>query len=281
MNDTPLGRDGVFPRTVKFSLLGLLMVMLLLPFLVMVSTALKATPDVYTYPPQWLPAAPHPQNFLDVWGYVPLARYFTNSIIVAVGAMLLNGGVAIPAAYALSRLRFPGRRVILHLVVATQMFSPVVLLIAAFQMMTTLGLLNTYQALIFIDATVALPFTVWMMTAYFSTIPSEISEAAVLDGVGHVRMLWDHYLPLAVPGVATALIFSFILAWNEFLFALTFNNNPALRPLTTGIYAFVGRFEVQWNYLMAASLLSIVPVFVLFLMIQRRLVSGLTAGAVK
>ena len=268
-------------RTLRMALLAGILALLTFPFLVMLSTALKTAPEAALAPPTWIPRDPQPANFLDVWGYVPLAQYFLNSIIVAGGAMLLNAVAAIPAGFALARLRFPGRTPILIVVIATQMFSPMVLLIAAFQMMTVLKLVNTYWSLILLDATVTLPFTIWMMTAYFSTIPEEIEEAAVLDGAGRVRQLVDHFLPLAVPGIITAMTFSFVIAWNEFVFALTFISDQDMRPLTTGIYSFVGRYDVQWNYLMAASILSILPVFVLFLFVQRRLVSGLTAGAVK
>jgi multiple sugar transport system permease protein len=277
-----LGRyDPRARRTVQLALLAATLTLLMLPFLVMLSTSLKTREEVAAFPPTWVPRDPQPENFLDVWGYVPLARYFLNSFIIAGGAMLLNALAAVPAGFALARLRFPGRRAILITVIATQMFTPMILLIASFQLMTTLNLINTYWSLILISATVALPFTVWMTTAYFSTIPDEVEEAAVLDGAGRFRMFWDHFLPLSVPGVITAMTFSFIIAWNEFVFALTFISNQELRPLTIGIFAFVGRYDIQWQYLMAASILSIVPVFVLFLIVQRRLVSGLTAGAVK
>jgi len=268
-------------RVVQLSLLAGILALLTFPFLVMVSTAFKTAPEVVVLPPTWIPRDPAPGNFLDVWSYVPLARFFINSFIIAGGAMLLNAVAAIPAGFALARLRFPGRSAVLLVVIATQMFSPLVMLIASFQMMTTLRLVNTYWSLILLDATVTLPFTIWMMTAYFSTIPEEIEEAATLDGAGRLRQFVDHFLPLSVPGVVTVMTFSFVIAWNEFVFALTFISNEDLRPLTTGIYGFVGRYDIQWQYLMAASILSIVPVFLLFLLVQRRLVSGLTAGAVK
>ncbi|MFN8621685.1 MAG: carbohydrate ABC transporter permease [Chloroflexota bacterium] len=268
-------------RLVRMSMLVAFLALLTFPFLVMVSTALKSEQEVAVLPPTWIPQDPQPQNFLDVWTYVPLAQYFLNSFIVAGGAMLLNAVAAIPAGFALARLRFAGRSAILLVVIATQMFSPIVMLIASFQMMTTLRLVNTYWSLILLDATVTLPFTIWMMTAYFSTIPDEIEEAATLDGSGRFRQFIDHFLPLSVPGIVTVMTFSFVIAWNEFVFALTFISNQDLRPLTTGIYSFVGRYDLQWQYLMAASILSIVPVFLLFLLVQRRLVSGLTAGAVK
>ena len=281
-----MSAELVRPRTLTHWLgvaafLLVLLSLMLFPFVEMLSTALKTKADVYSYPSTWLPAKTIWRSFIDVWSYVPLGRYFLNSLIVAVGSTLLNIVAAVPAGFALARLRFPGRRVFLYVVVATQMFSPVVLLIAFFQMMVSLELINTYWSLIIINATVSLPFSIWLLTAYFSSTPIEIEEAAILDGSGRWRMLFEHFVPLSLPGIATAMTFTFILAWNEFLFALTFINNADLRPPTTGIYAFVGRNEILWNYLMAASLMATVPVFVVFLLIQRRLVSGLAAGAVK
>lgn len=258
-----------------------LLSLMLFPFFEMLSTALKTKADIAAWPSTWIPGETMWRNFVDVWSYVPLGRYFLNSLIVAVGSTVLNIVAAVPAGFALARLRFRGRRVFLYVVVATQMFSPVVLLIAFFQMMVSLDLINTYWSLILINATVSLPFSIWLLTAYFSSTPLEIEEAAILDGCGRWRMMFEHFVPLSLPGIATAMTFTFIIAWNEFLFALTFINNSDLRPLTTGIYAFVGRNEILWNYLMAASLMATVPVFVVFLLIQRRLVSGLAAGAVK
>ena len=190
---------------------------------------------------------------------------------------------AIPAGFALARFRFPGRQMFLYFViVATQMFSPVVLLLASFRMMNSLGLLNTLL--------VADPHQRHRGVALhgvdddrllLASIPQEIEEAAILDGCGKFAILCDHFLPIAAPGIVTAMTFSFVLAWNEFLFGADLHHRARLRPLTTGIYSFVGRFEMQWHFLMAASLVSIVPVFIGFLLVQRRLVSGLAVGAVK
>jgi len=274
-------RERMAPKLTRALLVAVILVALMFPFFEMASTALKARSVLYAWPPVWFPAEPAWSNFRQIWADVPLAGYFYNSFVIAGGSMLLNAAVGIPAGYALARFRFPGRQMFLYFIIGTQMFSPVVLLLALFITMNTLGLLNTHLSLILINATVALPFTIWMLTAYFAAIPREIEEAAVLDGCGKFRILWDHFLPIAAPGIVTAMIFSFILAWNEFLLALTFITDARLRPLTTGIYAFVGRFEVQWHLLMAASLVAILPVFVGFLLIERRLVSGLAAGAVK
>jgi multiple sugar transport system permease protein len=281
MIDAIYHREPLWSRTIRFLILAVILFALLFPFLEMVSTALKERKALYTWPPVWFPASPSWQNFASIWQDVPLALYFWNSIIIAGGATLLNAITGIPAGYALARLRFPGRQIFLYFIIGTQMFSPVVMLLALFLMLNFMGLLNTHIALIFINAAVSLPFTIWMMTAYFSSVPQEIEEAARLDGAGRFRILVDHFVPIAAPGIVTALTFSFVVAWNEFLLALTFLSDAKLRPLTTGIYSFVGRYEIQWHLLMAASLVAIVPVFVGFLLIQRRLAAGIAAGAVK
>jgi multiple sugar transport system permease protein len=281
MIDQLYAREKPAVKLSRFGLLLAIMIALLFPFVDMASTALKARKMLYAWPPTWFPEDPEWSNFAQIWIDAPLASYFLNSFVIAGGATLLNAAVCIPAGFALARFRFPGRQAFLYFIIGTQMFSPVVLLLALFLTMNTLGLLNTHLSLILINAAIALPFTVWMMTAYFASIPREIEEAAVLDGCGKLRILWDHFLPIAAPGIVTTMIFAFILAWNEFLLALTFITDARLRPLTTGIYSFVGRFEVQWHLLMAASLVAIVPVFIGFLLIERRLVSGLAVGAVK
>ncbi len=268
-------------RLSGFALLGLVMLVMLFPFVEMLSTSLKSQTEYLQYPPVWFPENPVLENYVTIWYYAPLATFIRNSLIIALGATLLNAIVAIPASYCLARFQFRGRQAILIVIVATQMFAPVVLLLATFRMMFSLGMLNTYWSLIFLNATVALPFTIWMMTAYFSTIPKEIEEAAVLDKAGRFRILIDHLLPISMPGLVTALTFCFVIAWNEFLFAQTLITNPTMRPLTTGIYTYVGRRDTEWNFLMASSVISILPVFLAFLLVQRRLISGLSAGAVK
>ena len=274
-------RGSSLGRLIARICFSVLVLVLLGPFFVMLSTAIASNRAVVAIPPTWLPDQIAFSNFREAFTVIPLSRYFLNSGIIAGGATALNAIAAVPAAFALARLRFRGRRAFLIFIIATQMISPVVLLIASFKLMLVLHLLNTYWALILMDGTISLPITIWILTAYFSLIPQEVQDAATLDGVRAWRMLKDHFVPLGVPGIVTALIFSFVIAWNEFVFALTFITNPTMRPLTTGIYAFMGQSQIQWNYLMAASLLAIIPVFVIFLIVQKQLASGLSAGAVK
>jgi multiple sugar transport system permease protein len=189
--------------------------------------------------------------------------------------------VAVPAAYYLARFRFKSRNLILLLVLATQMFAPTSMVIGIYREFVALGLVNTYTSLILVNAAFNLAFSVWILTGFFSSIPAEVEEAAMLDGCSRMKVLRTITLPLALPGLLTAIIFTFIAAWNEFVVALTLTSTPAIRPLTVGITGFIGLYEVQWHYVFAVSLIAIIPVVILFISIEKWLVSGLTAGSIK
>jgi multiple sugar transport system permease protein len=260
------------------------LLVLLFPFLVMTSTALTPMEELLGPSARWLPAHPRPQNFVDVFHQVPLARHFANSLIIAVGATLVSVGCAAPAAWALARLRFPGRSGFMFTVLVTQMFSPIVLIMALYRLMSGYGLLEgprVYLSLILANGAFSLAFSVWLLTGYFSTVPAEVEEAAMIDGCTRLGTLRRIILPLSLPGIVTTVIFAFIAAWNEFMFALTLVGAKDYEPLTVGIYSFVERYGTEWPYLCAASLMAVVPVVVLFLAIERQLIRGLTAGALK
>jgi multiple sugar transport system permease protein len=261
----------------------------LFPFAVMITTALK-TPTSISAPSgpdqsyHFFPVQPHFANFVEVFRAMPLARNFLNSLIIACGATLLNLLCAIPAAYALARLVFPGKKVVLFLVLTTQMFSPIVLIIALFSQFTNYGLLEggrVYLALIVANAAASLAFGIWLLTGYFSTIPQEVEEAALIDGCSRFQTISRIIIPVALPGVVTSVIFTFISAWNEFVFALTFVSSDQYKPLTVAIPSFIGQYGTQWQLLMAAALLATVPVVALFLGVEKHLVRGLTAGSIK
>jgi multiple sugar transport system permease protein len=265
------------------------LVIVLFPFAVMVTTALK-TPAEIAAPAgpgaayHFVPVQPHPANFAAVFRAMPLARSFANSLVIAGGATLLSLMCAVPAAYALARLTFPGKRPVLFLVLTTQMFSPIVLIIALFSQFTNYGLLEgprVYLALIIANAAASLAFGIWLLTGYFSTIPQEIEEAALIDGCSRLQTIRRIILPISLPGVVTTLIFAFISAWNEFVFALTFVSSDSYKPLTVLIPSFIGQYGTQWQLLMAAALLATLPVVALFLGVEKHLVRGLTAGSIK
>jgi multiple sugar transport system permease protein len=258
-----------------------ILLVLLFPFLVMLSTSFKSVQEVYTSPPHWIPHKFAWRNFTYVWKRYPLAKYFINSLIIASLATILNIIVCIPAAYAVSRLRFRGRKSLLFSFLVVQMFSPVIVVISLFQVVVKLGLHDRLSSLILVNTVFTLAFSIWMLNGYFSGISMEIEEAALIDGCSRLRTIVHIILPIAMPGIVTVIIYTFIWSWNEFMFALTFIDSMARRPLTLGLYHFVGRWEIQWHYLMTAAFMAVIPVILLFTLIEKQLVKGLSGGAVK
>jgi multiple sugar transport system permease protein len=259
----------------------IILFIMLFPFFVMVSTMLKSGKDVYTAPPFWIPTHIEWQNFIAVWTQYDLSSYFLASLIIALGATVLNTILCVPAAYAIARLRFVGRKVAMYLLLMIEMFSPVIVIISLFKVVASFGLMDRYIALIILDALFTVAFNTWMMNGYFKTIPKDIEEAALIDGCTRVQTMTRIMLPIAVPGLVTVMIYAFIFSWNEFLFALTFISSKNKLPLTIALYNFVGRWTTQWQYLTMSAFLAIIPVLVLFYLIERRLVAGLAGGAVK
>ncbi len=268
-------------RWLAIPLTIVILLVLLFPFLVMISTMLKSGPDVYKSPPIWLPTHVEWSNFVAVWTQYDLASYFLASLIIALGATVLNTLLCVPAAYAIARLRFVGRKVAMYLLLMIEMFSPVIVIISLFKVVAGFHMLDTYGALIILDALFTVAFNTWMMNGYFRTIPKDIEEAALIDGCNRVQTMTHIMLPIAVPGLVTVMIYAFIFAWNEFLFALTFISSKDKMPLTIGLYNFVGQYNTQWQYLAMAAFLALLPVLVLFYVIEKRLVAGLAGGAVK
>lgn len=259
----------------------LLLAVMLFPFLVMITTMLRSSQEVYVAPPRWIPKVVTFKNFILVWTQYLLAGYFKSSAIIAIGSTALNLLLSIPAAYAIARLRFKGRQAALYLFLVVQMFSPVVVVIALFKTFSKLGMLDSYGGLIVINAVFSMAFSIWLLSGYFKSIPVEVEEAAFIDGATRLQTVVKIILPIAAPGLVTTSIYTFIAAWNEFLFALSFIQTQSKMPLTLGLYRFVGRWSSQWELLTTAAFLAVIPVLVLFYVIQERLVAGLAGGAVK
>jgi len=272
-------------RKINFILIYTVVIPILLiiifPFLVMVLTSLKPNSEIYVSPPYWLPKKLLFKNYFDIWRYVRLAHYFANSGIYAIGTTILTIFVALPASYAVARINFRGRMAFLFLILVTQMFSPIVVIISLYKMMAFYHSLNTYRSIIITYAAFNQAFSIWLLTGYFSSIPRDIEEAAMIDGCSRFSAVLRILIPLAKPGIVATVIFVFIWAWNEFLIVFTFVSTDKLWPLTLGIYGFIGKYKILWNYLMAVSFLTTLPVVVLFLLIEKQLVSGLTTGAIK
>lgn len=259
----------------------LLAVAVLAPYLVMLITAVKPDAELRITPPRLLPLRWHVGNFLEVVGDPAFQSWLKSSLLIAAASTIIVLVAGTPAAYYTARHRFPGRSTFLFVVLVTQMFAPTTLVVGLYRQFFELGLVNTYAALILTNAAFNLAFAIWILRAFFASIPREIEEAAAVDGCSRVRTLWSIVLPLARPALVTATIFGFIAAWNEYIVALTLMTDPDKRPLTVGITSYVTAYVQHWNHLFAASVVAIAPVVVLFALIERHLVSGLTAGSVK
>ncbi|MFE4369335.1 carbohydrate ABC transporter permease [Streptomyces sp. NPDC056835] len=257
----------------------------LLPVYVMVSSSLKPLQDV-SGKFQWFPTNLTIRPYFDIWKTVPLAKYFVNSLIVAGSATVLSVVIAVFAAYAVSRYRFRGKRVFTVTVLSTQMFPGILFLLPLFLIFVNIGnstgveLYGSRGGLILTYLTFSLPFSIWMLIGYFDSIPRELDEAAMVDGCGPIRALFRVVVPAAVPGIVAVAVYAFMTAWGEVLFASVMTNDTT-RTLAVGLQGYATQNDVYWNQIMAASLVVSVPVVVGFLLLQRYLVAGLTAGAVK
>ena len=256
-------------------------VIILYPYFVMFTTAAKDRDEMYALNMTILPLEWKWSNFIEIWSAAPVFRYFLNSIIIAGGATLLAILCGIPAAYAMSRMQFKGKSIFLGLVIMSQMFAPVVLLVGIYKLMTTLKLVNSLLGLILLNAAFNQAFAIWLLRGTFLSISPEMEQAAKIDGCGRIGSLVRVLLPMAAPGVVTTLIFVFINSWNEYTMALTLMSTDTLKPITVGINVFYGFNMIQWQYLFATSLFATVPVIILFLCIEKHLAAGLTAGGVK
>ncbi|HYI12579.1 MAG TPA: sugar ABC transporter permease [Thermoanaerobaculia bacterium] len=221
-------------------------------------------------------------NFVSVVTEQPFLRWILNSAIIAGATTVVGVFMACGAGYAFSRFRFPGRRAGLMSFLVSQMFPGTMTLIPLYIILVQwLGLGSSWMGLILIYATTAIPFCVWMLKGYFDTIPKELEESALMDGATTGRIFWSIVLPLAKPAVAVTALFSFMTSWNEFILAATFMDRESMYTAPVGLRFFVGGFSQQWGYFAAGSIIVAIPVVVLFMFLQKYLVSGLTAGAVK
>jgi arabinogalactan oligomer / maltooligosaccharide transport system permease protein len=228
------------------------------------------------------PAEVSLSNFVSVIRDQPFARWIVNSAIVAGATTVVGVFMACTAAYAFSRFRFPGRRAGLMAFLVSQMFPGTLTLIPLYIILVQwLGLGSSWIGLILIYATTAIPFCVWMLKGYFDTIPKELEESALMDGASTARIFFSIVLPLAKPAVAVTALFAFMTGWNEFILAATFMDKELMYTAPVGLRFFVGGFQQQWGYFAAGSIIVAIPVVVLFMFLQKYLVSGLTAGAVK
>lgn len=245
------------------------------------STALKTTSDQYSFPPRWIPDPVTIRHFIAVLSNKAIIRGFFNTLVVASSTTAIALVVGVLGGYGFSRFRFPGRHTLLWSVLFTQLFPRVVVIVPFFITLRNLKLMNTLPGLVLVYLMVVFPVSIWLIKGFFDKIPVEIEEAAIVDGCTIPRLLWQVALPMAKPALVAAAMYAFILAWNEFLFALVFTQGLERRPLSVALAFFIDENGIRWGELMAASLLMSIPAIVVFTASQRLLVRGLSEGAVK
>jgi multiple sugar transport system permease protein len=272
-----LQKIGVYLATFVFLLF------ILMPFIEMIRVSLRPMSHLMTADFTWWSEDFSMQAYRDMWRTVPLlGRYIFNSIFVAASVTLVTMIVVVPAAYAYARLDFPFKALSLGGFLAVNMFTGAVLLIPLYRVLRTLGMLNTYWAMIIPGVAFLIPTGIWLLRSYLEKIPKELEEAAYVDGASRLYTLRRVVIPLAIPGLIVVGTAVFIGAYaQQFLFAITFNNVREIQPLPAGLFEFVGYQDTTWNELMAAALTGVLPVMFVFLFLQKYLVAGLTAGAVK
>jgi len=278
----------ILSSTIQYLVIIILLMVVMFPIVWMVSTSLKEHYDLFETPPRWIPrnstTAAYQRIFISRAGAggVNFLTYFKNSLIVCSITVLFCILLAIFSGYALSRFHRRGEKSIFTSILITQMFPLPMFLISFYIMFMRLKLLNTYTGLIMAYTSFSLPFCIWMIKGFFDKIPLELEEAALIDGCSRMSALWRVVIPLVSPGIVAIGIFAFLSAWDEFMFALTLMSQDAMRTLPPGIVlSFVGEFDVRWEDMMAASVVATLPVLIVFLILQKYLVEGLTAGAVK
>ncbi|GKS59392.1 sugar ABC transporter permease [Nitrospira sp.] len=268
------------PRPLLAIGIGGIVVGSLLPFVWFLITSLKSQGEIEAVPPTWWPSGGF-EFYRSALIEHHLLDYVVNSLIVAGGTTLLALLVGTPAAYALARLRLPGKRWLMGGLLCISMFPQIAIAGPVWQILNVLGGLNTHWGLVLPYVTLTLPLAIWILASFFAELPVELEEAAQIDGCSPWTAMWRIMLPLATPGIFTAAILVFIYAWNEFFFALLILTQPEKQTLPVGIALFQGEFTMPWGELAAASVLATLPLVLLVILFQRWIVSGLSAGAVK
>ncbi|WP_335947201.1 carbohydrate ABC transporter permease [Salipiger bermudensis] len=263
--------------TVDLPMLAIL-VFTLGPYLWMFITSISDESTLFTEGPSLLGATI--ENYTRLFRTVGFADNLLDSFIVAGGTVIVGLSLSVTAAYSFSRFNFRGKRILMLQFLLINMFPLVLLILPLFVLMRVLGLLDTHIALIIANSTVAIPFSIWMMVSYMNGIPRSLDEAAMTDGCTRMQALRRVVLPLCLPGIIATGIYIFITSWNEYLYALTLGGRN-VRTITVAVQTLIGEYEVQWGLLTAGGIVGALPATVLFLLVQKRLISGLTQGAVK
>lgn len=276
------GQDRSRLRTVRiYGVLIALLGVMMFPFYVMVSSSLKSSSEIFSVPATLFPTNPTLEAYLTVWTQTDVLLWIGNSFLISLGTVAIALVLAIPAGYSCARNDFIGKRTFLLMILAVQMFSPVVLLVGLFDIIVEFNFYNSYLAVIIPAAAFTLPFNTWMLYGYFDTIPIELEESAQIDGASQFQILTKIVLPLTKPALVASITYTFLYAWNRLLFVLTFLTDAGKYNIPRGIFSFVGALQTDWRMMLTASVIGIIPVLILFAFLEEYIVAGMTSGAVK
>lgn len=268
-------------QTLLILVLGVGAVFVTLPLIYMVSTSLKGQVYVFEFPPRLIPAEPTLHNFVSAWRSNNFGRYFLNSLQVALATTLLQLFLSSTVAYTFARFEFPGKNLLYYALLATLMVPGMMLIIPQFMLASRLKLLDSLTSLILVYTAGGIAFNTFLLRGFFEQLPRELEEAALIDGGTHLTIFFRILLPLSTPALATVAIFTFLGAWDEYVWALTTINDPLKRTLPIAIANFHGTHASDWGLVFAGSLIAVVPVLTVFVLLQKYFIKGLTAGAVK
>lgn len=269
-------------KLISFLVGGIVFLIFIFPLYWMIVTALKTQVEIFSIPtPLWPRDLTFEAFAKQLSASGDTLRGFKNSLIISCGSTVIATILAIPASYGLARFRFKASKALVLFFLITQMLPSTLVLTSLYIMFSKMGLLNTYLAPILADATLGIPFSIIILRTYFVSIPKELDEAAKIDGCGHLSAFVRIMLPIAKPGIVVAAVFSFVYAWGDLIYGITFITNPTMRPITSSIYNYVQQYQTLWNSTMAFGIIAISPVVLIFIFMQKYIVSGLTNGAVK
>ena len=274
-----VGKKNVLLCIAALLILGILM----FPLFWTLITSLKTEKEIFQYPPTFYPHELNTKSYAAQieTGDFNMFQSFGNSFLISLGAMLIAVFLAVPASYAIARYRFRGRNIMLLGFLVTQMLPVSVLLTPMFIMFKKMHVYNTWWSAVFADATIGIPFSVLILKNYFASVPKELEEAAYIDGCSRFEAFMRVLVPVAKPGVIVCAIFSFLYAWGDLAYGMTFILDQQKRPITAGIFNFMGQYGTRWSYLSAFAIVTIIPVTLIFIFMQKYIIAGMTNGAVK
>jgi len=281
MQAAKLQPGDILVKTLIWGFLILVCIYCLIPFAWMLSTSLKTEAEAFRMPPTWIPLKLTADSYIGIWVRKNFGIYFFNSTIISLATAVLSTFFGALAGYGFSRFFFRGRRFLIGFFLATQMLPGVLLVGPYFKILSKVGLYDTRTGLIIAFLTICLPFSTWMMKGFIDKVPDELDQSAMVDGCSRLGIFFKIILPIVAPGMVATILFAFLLAWGDLLWALCLTSSESMITVTLGIARTVGEFRIIWPMLMAGSLVGGMPAILLYIFLQRLLVQGLTAGAVK